>query len=192
MFSRYVKDSLIHPVLLDISDIYLQTLQPNPDSNAIRSLIEPARNHIKQSRFTDAELIYTPSQITMACLGLSSNAGQDMVTRYIEAKKGRAKEAKLKAKEERQIWREKKSKGATQEAEEIGNKSTSQAELSDEKIEQEPLGISQSILEGVLNEIKRLVEEKARTANEDVEQVKSIDKKLKLCQNPENLPTSRM
>lgn len=172
---------------------FLQTLQPAPDSNAIRFLIEPARNHIKQSRFTDAEFIYTPSQIALACLTSSSKAGKEMVKKYIEAKKSRAKEAKLKEKEERQNWREKRSKGGIQKKTiEVGKGSVLQAELSDAMIEKEPLGISDLILENVLKEIEHLIEEKTRTANEDVDQVKSIDKKLRLCQNPENQTNSRL
>jgi cyclin H len=144
-------------------------------------LIEPARNNLKQSRFTDAELIYTPSQIAIACLRLSSSAGKEMVAKYLEAKNSRAKAAREREREEREEWARKKSKN--------GKEGTAVVDLTDDSAEQT---ILQPNIDGILNEIERLIEEKMRTAHGDVEQVKPIDKKLKLCQNPENMPNSRM
>jgi cyclin H len=191
----------LHGLILDIQQVSFdllrgkhsllcpfQTLRPSPSADTIRSLIEPARNNLKQSRFTDAELIYTPSQIALACLSLSSDTGKEIADKYLAEKEERAKGVTEKAKEERLGWVQKKSKLDVQEKKDVPEI----IDVDAEETEDAPLGISQPILRKILSEIENLVQEKMRTAHGDVEQVKPIDKKLKLCQNPENMPNSRM
>ncbi|UZJ51264.1 hypothetical protein CBS101457_000584 [Exobasidium rhododendri] len=176
----------LHGLLLDIS----KAIQPIPSADAVRSLVDPARNHLKQSRFTDAELIYTPSQIALTCVKLASDTGRDMVEKYIAVKESRAKKARLEAKHERETWKQKKSRnGSSQKKEESYEESENS---SDEAINRAPLGVSEDDLKLMLKEVEELVAEKVKTVTEDVELVKSIDKKLKLCQNPENLSNSRI
>jgi len=49
-------------------------LQSLPDSSVDRpqAIYDTALSHVRASRLTDAELIYTPSQIAIACMSLSS------------------------------------------------------------------------------------------------------------------------
>jgi len=126
---------------------------------------------------------------------LASDTGRDLVDRYIEVKEGRAREVRLKAKRERESWKQKKSKNGVTIKGQV-DQSHKEVELglevSDDAIIQTPLGISEGELKSILSEVERLVEEKVKTVTGDVELVKSIDKKLKLCQNPENMPQSRM
>jgi cyclin H len=167
-----------------------QAVEPAPSTDAVRSLVEPARNHLKQSRFTDAEFIYTPSQIALACVKLASVTGRDLVDKYVAVKERRARVARLKSKQERQAWKQRKGKNGTAQKE-VDGASNPQADA-DEGYQQSPLGISEDDLKTILSEVERLVEEKVKTVTEDVDLVKTIDKKLKLCQNPENSTNSRM
>lgn len=169
-----------------------QTIQPPPSQDTVRSLVDLARQNLKQSRFTDAELIYTPSQIALASLRLGSQEGREIVEKYLEAKEGRAREAGLKAEQERESWRQKKSRSGLAQKTQEDQGEGREREKMDESIKRAPLGIPSSDINNILSEIERLVEERKRTADDDVELFKSIDKKVKLCQNPENLPMSRM
>lgn len=49
----------------------LQSL-PNAPKERPQEIFDEAMNHVRASRLTDAELIYTPSQIALACLSLAS------------------------------------------------------------------------------------------------------------------------
>ncbi|KAI0079575.1 cyclin-like protein [Panus rudis PR-1116 ss-1] len=49
----------------------IQTL-PDIDMSELRRSYEEASKHVRASRLTDAELIYTPAQIALACISLAS------------------------------------------------------------------------------------------------------------------------
>jgi len=108
----------------------LQTL-PNLSLDTIKTAYKGALPHVHASRLTDAELIYTPSQIALACLYLSDEA--------------LARE-----------WAHAKSEEA-----------------------------AMSIVEAIVVMIQR------DGSAPDVEVVRDIDRRLKICKNPEKVVGSR-
>jgi len=89
--------------------------------------------HVRASRLTDAELIYTPSQIALACLSLSSPSFAAQ-------------------------W--------------AASKTSSSA----------------NTLEPTIEAIKSLILQSGHPP--DVESVRTVDRRLKLCKNPEKVPGS--
>lgn len=55
----------------------------DPKENLAQETFNAAMTHVRASRLTDAELIYTPSQIALACLSMSS---PDLVSRWYHSK----------------------------------------------------------------------------------------------------------
>jgi cyclin H len=62
--------------------IYLQTL-PDAAAEVTQKLYDAALNLVRASRLTDAELIYTPSQIALACL---SSCSPSLATAWAKSK----------------------------------------------------------------------------------------------------------
>jgi cyclin H len=63
------------PNVIDIAHDYSQYPQSLPQQNSAvneEDIYEAGLAHIRTSRLTDAELIYTPSQIALACLSMAS------------------------------------------------------------------------------------------------------------------------
>lgn len=60
----------------------LQSLSHAGESNA-QDVFDAAMTHLRASRLTDAELVFSPSQIAFACLSLSS---PDLMTRWCSSK----------------------------------------------------------------------------------------------------------
>lgn len=73
----------------------------------LKDLLAPAQSNLRLSRLTDAELIYTPSQIAMACVRAASEQAKDLVGKFLDLKEKRATEAALKGKAAREAWRQK-------------------------------------------------------------------------------------
>ncbi|EIM92646.1 cyclin-like protein [Stereum hirsutum FP-91666 SS1] len=61
----------------------IQTLPEPPSKEVLQEAYDIATRHVKTSRLTDAELIYTPSQIALACMSL---AQPDLATSWARAK----------------------------------------------------------------------------------------------------------
>ena len=100
----------------------------------LRTAYDAALTHVRASRLTDAEFIYTPSQIALACLHMASPA---LASAWLRSKSGQ--------------------------------------------------GTVDSILQ-VLEPIKDMVVKQGSPP--DVEAVREVDRRLKLCKNPEKIPGS--
>lgn len=100
----------------------------------LRHAYDTALTHARASRLTDAELIYTPSQIALACMSIASPA---LAAAWLRFKSGQG---------------------------------------GDEPI----LAILESIKSMILTE----------GSPPDVEAVREVDRRLKLCKNPEKIPGS--
>ncbi|KIK91614.1 hypothetical protein PAXRUDRAFT_830677 [Paxillus rubicundulus Ve08.2h10] len=103
-----------------------------------RDVYEMALKHVRNSRFTDVELIYTPSQISLAALSLASP---------LLAQK----------------WVDSKSSGATDSASET--------------------------LESIIGTVKYFITQAGQPP--DVEAVREVDRRLKLCKNPDKVVGSK-
>lgn len=163
----------------------------------MHELLAPGRANVQNARLTDAELIYTPSQIALACLRAASEKGAELVRLYVETKVKRAREAKSAEREKRNAWRA----AERQRLERRGVKGESlPAALRSGREETEDkadvaasgLGMPWDALEQIFSEIADMIARKAEAGAGDVEHVKEIDKKLKQCQNPERMPNSRL
>lgn len=158
-------------------------------------ILGPARAQVQQSRLTDAELIYTPAQIAMACVRSASEEGKRLVSLYLEQKEHRAREAKRQQREQREAWRATERQRLEKKgikAEEIPNGLHAAAEEEEEKDIEAPLGMNRKEIDHTLQEICQMINASADKGVSDVEKVKEIDKKLKSCQNPERVPSSRL
>lgn len=174
----------LHGFMLDF-----QTLQPAPTTDAMAAILAPARANVQQSRFTDAELIYTPSQIALACVHSSCSEGKEAVERFLEAKLKRQKENWQKEIEQRQKWRaterqKLEKKGVKEDA---LPKAVKDVEVLLDSEESGRMDSKQTLT--VLKEIAEMISSHVAQTNE---KVKDVDKKLKLCSNPERMPNSRL
>ena len=95
---------------------------------------ETALNHVRDSRLTDAELIYTPSQIALAALSLSLPA---VAEQWVSTK----------------------------------------------------MPVDFSNFSPVIEDIKRLITSQGHTP--DVESVREVDRRLRICKNPEKVVGSK-
>ncbi|KAF9240914.1 cyclin-like protein [Melanogaster broomeanus] len=116
----------------------LQSLPEITEDLRPQDVYEMALKHVRSSRFTDAELVYTPSQIALASLSLASP---------------------LLA----QRWSDSKSSGAAESASDT--------------------------LESTIGTIKYLITQTGHPP--DVEAVREVDRRLKLCKNPEKVVGSK-
>ena len=141
------------------------------------------------------------------------------MAKWLDAKEARARSAGLEAKRKRDevraaelaraakvkiaLARRAKGKAGAKAAEdEIAAASSTPAEVvefEDSLIESQPLGLARAELEQVLDEIEDMVKRREtggftgkRKGPEDVERVKEIDKRQKLCMNPEKVPGSKL
>jgi len=115
-------------IWLDIQTLPVNSEKPPP------SFYETALNHIRASRLTDAELIYTPSQIALAAFSLSLPV---VAEQWAAA-----------------------------------------------KMPVDFLNLSQ-----VIDDIKRLITSQGHTP--DVESVREVDRRLRICKNPEKVVGSK-
>ncbi|KXN89889.1 Cyclin mcs2 [Leucoagaricus sp. SymC.cos] len=118
----------------------LQSL-PDPPSNLSPSIYDTALNHIRASRLTDAELIYSPSQIALAAFSL---AAHDLALRWARSKL-----------------------------------------LTDAT----PSQLSLDMISPILELIKSMVLQEGHAP--DVEAVREVDRRLRICKNPEKVVGSK-
>jgi len=201
----------------------LQSLKEGgPSREDVHKLAAEAQTNLTNSRLTDAEFIYTPAQIALACIrAVTTPNGKELVSRWLDDKESRARAANLSAKATRSALREaeraraakakialarrtKGKAGAKAAEDEIAAAASSTApaapvEFDDELLESRPLGMSRTELEQTLDEIEKLIKDKETggytghgKGNEDVERVKEIDKRQKQCMNPEKVPGSKL
>ncbi|KAH7883723.1 cyclin-like protein [Phlebopus sp. FC_14] len=116
----------------------LQSLSNISEDLRPQGVYEVALKHVRASRFTDAELIYTPSQIALAALALAS----PLLSRK---------------------WTD-------------GQSSTDATNSSD-------------TLESIVASIKHLITQTGHPP--DIEAVRKVDRRLKLCKNPEKVVGSK-
>lgn len=111
-------------------------LQSLPDAPTERpqEIYDTALTHVRASRLTDAELIYTPSQIALACLSLASPSFASQ-------------------------WSASKT------------------------------SVSANSLQSTIEDIKALITQSGHIP--DVESVRTVDRRLKLCKNPEKVVGSK-
>ncbi|CAL1696067.1 unnamed protein product [Somion occarium] len=120
----------------------IQTL-PDIDMNELRKAYDVALTHVRASRLTDVELIYTPSQIALACLSLASPG---LASAWARSKSG------------------------SPESSPSSPSSTPSPEI--------------LVLE-LLEPIKSMI--LIQGSPPDVEAVREVDRRLKLCKNPEKI-----
>ncbi len=145
----------------DESHDALQEL-PNGDVNRIAKAYHVAKSHVSRSRRSDAEFIYTPSQITLACM---RKADRELVSQMLDLLYGTS------------------SNGDVVKAE-------NGMEVDGEDIQpsMEGLTISTSLslarrnLEAILDTIDAAID--AVNDDYDLKKVKEVDKMLKSCRNP--------
>ncbi|KAF5355950.1 hypothetical protein D9756_003896 [Leucocoprinus leucothites] len=118
----------------------LQSL-PDVDQNLSPSIHDTALNHIRASRLTDAELIYTPSQIALAAFTL---AAPDLALKWAQSKL-------------------------------LPNVTSSQLSL--------------DTISPVLELIKSMILNEGHAP--DVEAVREVDRRLRICKNPEKVVGSK-
>ncbi|TFK76959.1 cyclin-like protein [Pluteus cervinus] len=117
-------------------------LQNLPGGTLDSAAYDAAMSEIRASRLTDVELIYTPSQIALACLSLVSPALS-------------------------QQW-------AASKLTPNGSETS----------------LSLAAVQGVIGDIQKII--KANGAPPSVEAVRDVDRRLRLCQNPEKIVGSKL
>jgi cyclin H len=127
--------SIVDAGLMKINCTFLQSVSQSEQSQEVYDV---AFNHVRASRLTDAELIYTPSQIALACLSLAS---PDLAAEWAKAKLL------------------------------VGSP-------------------AYTMLQSAVEAIKPLVT--LSSLPPDVENVRAVDRRLKLCKNPEKVVGSNV
>lgn len=197
-----------------------QSLASPPSREAIHALTAASHKNLSSSRLTDAEFIYTPTQIALACIRASEGGGvtgKELVEKWLDAKEASARAAQTKAKaareklraDERQRLARAKVAAAQKARGKVGARAAEEevaaapppptVEFDDTLIEAQPLGMTRSDLHKVLDEIETLFKDRETKGYtglgkgpEDMERVREIDKRQKECMNPEKVPGSRL
>ena len=112
--------------------------QPDPPLDRIQSSLPLALDHLTTSHLTDAEFLFTPSQIALACWQLADG---EIVSLYLKWKYGQEGELQF--------------------------------------------GIARDALEEKLRSVAETI---SSGPEMDMKLVKSVDKRLKGCTNPEKVP----
>lgn len=181
----------LHGFMLDF-----QTLQPAPTSDVMAAILAPARANVQQSRFTDAEFIYTPSQIALACVHNSCKEGKEAVERYLEVKQRRMVDTWRKEVDQRQTWKANErqkleKKGMKEDAFPKALKEADEVALESEESGRMNSKQTFAILEEIWEMISSYIAQSGSTTQTN-EKVKDVDKKLKFCSNPERMSNSRL
>lgn len=120
------------------SDSPRQSL-PDVSLDDLKAAYESALGHVRSSRLTDAEFIYSPSQIALACMSLASPPLADA---WVRSKYGASPPSAS--------------------------------------------GLSGDSIIEVVNALKTIIS--LEGSSPDVEAVREVDRRLKLCKNPEKIP----
>lgn len=202
----------VYGLILDI-----QSLGAGLTREEVSKLAEGARGKVASSRLTDAEFVYSPSQIALACLRSSSEKGREIVSAWLDAKSTLASQAALNGKKERQALRQQELVRAAKVKQALARRSktklgakpstenpspptdVSEYEFDDTLLTTQPLGMPRSDLEAVLDDIEALITQREvggytgqGKGADDLERIKAIDARQKACMNPENTPGSRL
>ncbi|KAN0064631.1 hypothetical protein ACQY0O_002260 [Thecaphora frezii] len=214
-YSAHGAHRALHGLLLDA-----QTLDSPPSREAVHALAASSQKNLSNSRLTDAEFIYTPTQIALACLRASEGAGvsgKDIVERWLDQKERSAREAQLRAKAAREKLRTderervarariasaRKARGKAGvkvvEDELAAAPAPAVVEFDDTLLDQQPLGMKRQEIHAVLDEIEKLFRDRETggctglgKGDEDKAKVTEIDRRQKECMNPEKVPGSRL
>ncbi|CDR98850.1 hypothetical protein [Sporisorium scitamineum] len=188
----------LYGLLLDV-----QSLKDAVSREDLHKLAAESHSKLANSRLTDAEFIYTPSQIALACLRASVQPkGKQLVSQWLDAKESTARSAVLTAKRQREKLREQESaraakakialarrtkgkagaKAAEDELALTSSQPTPAVEFDESLLQQQPLGMSRSDIEATLDEVEALINRRevgGYTGNgkgaEDLERIKQID-----------------
>jgi cyclin H len=125
------------------------------DTEAIQRALPVALETLSSSRLTDAEFIYTPAQIALACFRVSNRS---LVDDFLD-------------------WRYDTFKS---------NLPQKPAGEDGETAARLPYGMAKDRLVQILQDIEVMIKEGSGAV--DVKKVKEVDKRLKLCTNPEKIP----
>lgn len=206
----------LYGLLLD-----LQSIQIGADMSReeLHKLAAEAHAKLAKTRLTDAEFVYTPSQIGLACIRAVEPKGKHIVAAWLDSKQKTASSAALAAKRHRQAVREQESQrvarakiafarrtkglpGAKAVEDQLAAESsatTQEVEFDDSLLHHQPLGMSRDQLEATLDQIEQLIHQREiggytgkGTGAQDLERIKQIDARQKLCMNPENVPGSKL
>ncbi len=169
------------------------------------------------SRLTDAELLFTPAQVAYGCVRKTSK-GKEICQAWFQAAEGRARTARRRQKDEREAVRaelaekekaaEAENAAAAAKRKQSGKAGTNKGEentedtprlsetsrvgeVTDEDLEQRPLGLTLDELEAIAERIRVLLEE-AEQRKVTPDHVRDIDRRLKLCQDPEKIPGTKL
>ncbi|EST08509.1 Cyclin, N-terminal [Kalmanozyma brasiliensis GHG001] len=200
----------LYGLLLDVQDVGV-------GREEVRELAEGARGKLGTARLTDAEFVYTPSQIALACVRATGERGREVVGLWLDQKTQLARKAALEGKKKRQAVREAEVVRATKVKQALARRSKAKlgaktqveetptpidpatVEFDDALLEAQPLGMTREELERVLDEIEAMITERETggytgqgKGAEDLERIKAIDARQKACMNPENTPGSRL
>lgn len=157
--------------------------EPRAPIEAYQSALMDALKALEKSRLTDAEFLYTPSQIGLACWRTASRSSVDS---FLDWRYTPAQPTKKKSVGENGS----KDAGGNGDAAEDTKAAKDEDGEGDAPI---PYGMERSRLEGILDEIQSLIgavpDEKGDLMKAfDTAQVKRVDKRLKMCTNPEKTP----
>lgn len=135
---------------------------PNADVNRIAKVYHNAKAHVSRSRRSDAEFIYTPSQITLACM---RKADRELVSQMSDL-----------------LY------GSSANGNDVKAENGMEVDGEDIKPSMENLTISSSHslarqkLEAILDSIEAAIDDV--NDDYDLKKVKEVDKMLKSCRNP--------
>lgn len=194
----------LYGLLLDV-----QSLSEPVSREDLHKLAADAHAKLASSRLTDAEFIYTPSQIALACLRAASPAtGRHVVSQWLDAKEATARTAVLQAKRQREKTREQEAaraakakialarrtrgkagaKAAEDELALASAQPTPVVEFDEALLEQQPLGLSRLEIDAALDGVEALINRREvggytgdGKGAEDLERIKQIDVRQKQC-----------
>ncbi|BGO92177.1 hypothetical protein NBRC10512_000908 [Rhodotorula toruloides] len=167
----------VHHAHLALSGLVLDLQTAGCDASSVASALPRAQVFCRTSRLTPAELVYTPSQIALACLRL---ADPSLVDTWLGDKDLRREKAEDDRKE-KQV----KAGGNVD-----GDGKRPQTEGRRPDIP-EATRLQRDDLIKVLDEVQAMIQETQRSPI-DKEKVKDIDRRLRWARNPEKDPNSAL
>ncbi|WRT70076.1 uncharacterized protein IL334_007070 [Kwoniella shivajii] len=150
--------------------------QPNPPLDVIQKSLNEALGYHSTSLFTDSEFIYTPSQIGLACWHLSNKT---LIEDFLDYRYSSFVPSNDPSDEARE-----RGSGAQNDGE--GDEDVRVDGEEKDHLRTLPYGLEKERLLAILEEIETLVSHGKEEI--DLKKVKTIDKRLKSCTNPEKIP----
>ncbi|BGP56168.1 hypothetical protein JCM8202_005936 [Rhodotorula sphaerocarpa] len=152
----------VHHAHVALNGLVLDMQSAGPDASSIAAALPKAQSYCRFSRLTSAELVYTPSQIALACFRLADPA---LVEQWLAAKESRKRDQPA------EIEHTGADKGAGQRARE--------AELERAEVGRVLDAVEATVVHGQKHPV-----DKAR--------VKEVDLRLRWARNPEKDPNSAL